>query len=603
MATLTLFSDADVAALGLSPTACEVAKELARRQIPMSVIKHAPIKTMAEGMAIGLQDELSGCICKNILVRDRSKEYFLIVVALEQKIDFKRLPAVVKEMDRVPSMAKEVNEVLGVEPGCLSALALVGDRKRRVKVVLDMAVVQSELVHMHPMCHDATVTLRTKDFLVLLESLEVATLKYQLDSVASATVVGDGKLKEMRDESQQEDNSEEQTVTPWEVSAGSGGIDYDKLMRDFGAEKITPELVALMSKLSGAEPHRFLRRGLFYTHRDLGKLLDAYSRGVPFYLYTGRGPSNSSLHIGHLVPFLFTKWLQDVFRVPLVIQLSDDEKFFFKEHLTLEETHRLAYENAKDIIACGFDPELTFMFSDLDYIGDMYPVVCKIQKAVTFNQARGTFGFDGSSSLGKIQFPAVEAAPAFPSSFPHMFRDRTDIGCLITMAIDQDPFFRVTRDVAPRLGWKKPALMHSKFFPSLQGPKTKMSGSVESPATVFVTDSPKEIRAKIHKYAFSGGQDTVEQQRRLGADLDVDVSYQYLMYLMEDEQRLKQIGDDYASGKLLTGEVKDILVEELVRITGEHQARRAQVTDETVRHFMDKTRKSLDFSTMRPDGR
>lgn len=44
------------------------------------------------------------------------------------------------------------------------------------------------------------------------------------------------------------------------------------------------------------------------------------------------------------------------------------------------QCHRLAFENAKDIIACGFDPDSTFIFSDLDYIQHMYPMVLKIQK-------------------------------------------------------------------------------------------------------------------------------------------------------------------------------------------------------------------------------
>ena len=62
------------------------------------------------------------------------------------------------------------------------------------------------------------------------------------------------------------------------------------------------------------------------------------------------------------------RYLQDAFNVPLVIQLTDDEKFFLKD-LECEEAHRLAYENAKDIIACGFDVKKTFIFSDIDYIG------------------------------------------------------------------------------------------------------------------------------------------------------------------------------------------------------------------------------------------
>ena len=63
------------------------------------------------------------------------------------------------------------------------------------------------------------------------------------------------------------------------------------------------------------------------------------------------------------------RYLQDAFNIPLVIQLTDDEKFLWKENLSLEECHRLAYENTKDIIACGFDKDKTFIFSDMDYIG------------------------------------------------------------------------------------------------------------------------------------------------------------------------------------------------------------------------------------------
>ena len=61
------------------------------------------------------------------------------------------------------------------------------------------------------------------------------------------------------------------------------------------------------------------------------------------------------------------RYLQDVFDVPLVVQMTDDEKFIWRD-LGLEEAHRLACENAKDIIACGFDVKKTFIFSNLDYM-------------------------------------------------------------------------------------------------------------------------------------------------------------------------------------------------------------------------------------------
>ncbi len=69
----------------------------------------------------------------------------------------------------------------------------------------------------------------------------------------------------------------------------------------------------------------------------------------------------------------------------------------------------------------------------------------------------------------------------------------------------------MTRDVAPKLGYNKPALIHCKFFPPLQGRGGKMSGSAANSA-VYVTDTPKQIKDKINKHAFSGGQETLELQ-------------------------------------------------------------------------------------------
>lgn len=55
---------------------------------------------------------------------------------------------------------------------------------------------------------------------------------------------------------------------------------------------------------------------------ELNLILDRYEQGKPFYLYTGRGPSSDSMHLGHMIPFVFTQWLQDVFDCPLVVQLT-----------------------------------------------------------------------------------------------------------------------------------------------------------------------------------------------------------------------------------------------------------------------------------------
>ena len=93
----------------------------------------------------------------------------------------------------------------------------------------------------------------------------------------------------------------------------------------------------------------------------------------------------------------------------------------------------------------------------------------------------------------------------------------------------------------------------------------------------------------------SGGQQTEEEQRRLGANLAQDVPYEYLKYLLPDDDKLDQIRRDYSGGKMLTGEVKDVLIELLIKMTQEHQKKRAEVTDEMVAKFMDPTRPSLRY--------
>ena len=87
------------------------------------------------------------------------------------------------------------------------------------------------------------------------------------------------------------------------------------MIRKFGCSRIDESLIDRIEKITGRRAHHFLRRGIYFSHRDLDLLLDAKEKGTPFYLYTGRGATSSALHLGHLVPMNFTKWLQDAFDV------------------------------------------------------------------------------------------------------------------------------------------------------------------------------------------------------------------------------------------------------------------------------------------------
>jgi len=204
----------------------------------------------------------------------------------------------------------------------------------------------------------------------------------------------------------------------------------------------------------------------------------------------------------------FTKWLQDVFDVPLVFMLTDDEKALFKDGLTTEDAYQYGLENAKDIIALGFDVKKTFIFSDLKYMGGhFYENTIEFCQLVPFNQVRGAFGFDAGTNIGRIFFPAVQCVAAYATSYPKLWseipsevrtKEMAGIQCLIPMGIDQDPYFRLVRDNSYRMKnpSPKPALIHSKFLTALQGPGGKMSSSNPNSA-IFMEDTPKQIKVWI----------------------------------------------------------------------------------------------------------
>ena len=210
--------------------------------------------------------------------------------------------------------------------------------------------------------------------------------------------------------------------------------------------------------------------------------------------------------------------------------------------------------NVKDILAFGFNPYKTFIFSDMDYIKYMYPNIIRTQKHVNYSQIKGIFGFKEADNIGKFAFPPVQAVPSFSNTFPHIFGNG-NYPCLIPAAIDQDPYFRMTRDIAQKLKYRKPASIYSTFFPALQGKKTKMSSS-DVNSGILVSDTAEDIKRKINKYAKTGGGQTVEEHRANGCNLDVDVPYQYLTFFLEDDEKLEDIRVRYGSGELLSGEVK-----------------------------------------------
>lgn len=386
------------------------------------------------------------------------------------------------------------------------------------------------------------------------------------------------------------DDEEEPTVTPYAVK---GDIDYDKLLDQFGADRLTDEQIASFP----TPVHPLVRRKIFYAERDVNTFLDAAGAGDPHSIVTGRGPSGP-MHIGHVFPFYFTKHLQDQTNTLVYIPFSDEEKYFLKDN-SIEEISDHTRENLRDLLAVGFDPERTRIIIDTADADVIYPLAAAFGKDITQSTVDATYG--DPENIGLSFYPAVQAA--------HLLLPQLVVGrhpTLVPIAVDQDPHVRVCRDIAAKRRYlvDKPGALLSKFLPSLLGPG-KMSSSDDAPS-IFLTDDRETVFEKIRTHAYSGGQSSVEAHRKHGGNPEVDVSYQFLYYFFEEsDERMEQLACEYRDGSLLSGELKEIAAERIADFLDAHQERRARlgsVEDELKQYRLtDRERKKARCRAGYPD--
>ncbi len=369
---------------------------------------------------------------------------------------------------------------------------------------------------------------------------------------------------------------ENNEVTPWNVS---DKVDYSSLIKKFGTEEIPKNVFFNLSKA-----HPILRRGFFFSHRDLNLWIKDAEAKKKVTILTGRGPSER-MHIGHLVAFLAAKSLQDIFNCEVYIPISEDEKFFVKPSLSIDNAKKYSDDNILDIIALGFNPEKTFIIRDFSY-PPLYEMASKISKLITYSEAKAVFGLRPENNIGWSFYPAVQAAHILLPQFIKGAH-RT----LVPVGIDQDPFIRLTRDIATHssLEFIKPSTIHSKFLPSLKGAAKMSSSDSEENNLIYLSDSPTDVKNKINRYAFSGGKDTLEEHRKHGGNPDIDISFQYLRFLFEtDDKKLAKIESEYRSGKLTTGELKAYTIEKINSFLKEHQTKKTKAKKELKKFILSK---------------
>ena len=131
--------------------------------IEHSTVSHKPLFTVDDGRDI--HAHIRGMHGKNLFIKDKKDQLWLIVMPGDKRADLGRLEKQLKASRFTFARPDILQDVLGLTPGSVTPFGLINDHQRRVKVVLDHDLMQSEWVHFHPLVNTASTSLRAIDLL------------------------------------------------------------------------------------------------------------------------------------------------------------------------------------------------------------------------------------------------------------------------------------------------------------------------------------------------------------------------------------------------------------------------------------------------------
>jgi len=140
-----------------------------RLGIEHSTIEHPPFFTVEEGRP--WHDRIPGLHGKNLFIKDRKGGIWLVVIPADKRADLGRLEKAVGAPRFSFARPDVLHEVLALTPGSVTPFGLINDTQRRVTVILDEAMLDSEWVNFHPLHNAASTTLRSQDLLRFIRAL------------------------------------------------------------------------------------------------------------------------------------------------------------------------------------------------------------------------------------------------------------------------------------------------------------------------------------------------------------------------------------------------------------------------------------------------
>lgn len=358
-----------------------------------------------------------------------------------------------------------------------------------------------------------------------------------------------------------------QELDPW----GQVNIkDYKKLCEDFGIDEF--------SKVLPKDAPFYMRRGAIFGHKGFEQINKAISEKKKFVLMTGLMPSGT-FHFGHKMIIDQAIYYQKL-GAECYIAVADIEAYLTR-NISLEQARNIAInEYLVNYIALGLKPKNLHFYFQSEGKKDYMNFSKFVSKKTTFNEVQAIYG---DTSPAKLVSALTQVADILHPQLKEFGGPKPTI---VPVGADQLPHINFTRDIASRMSEYKfipPSATFNILIPGLQG--GKMSSSMPESYIAF-NETPEEVKRKIMRYAFSGGKDTLEEHRKLGGNPDVDISFQWLKLIFEEsDAKLKKIEDDYRSGKLLSGELKQILVDKINSFLKLHNHKR-KLAEKQVKKYL-----------------
>jgi tryptophanyl-tRNA synthetase len=352
---------------------------------------------------------------------------------------------------------------------------------------------------------------------------------------------------------------EKDRLDPWGTSTIK---DYTRLQSEFGIEPIGP----LLKRFKKPSPH--ISRGIDFGHRDLGRVLDAIDNHKPYAVMSGIKP-DGVFHLGNKMTADDMVYFQSLSKKSMVFYAIADVEAYADNGLSYNETSKTAVRNVADILALGLDPDQAVVYKQSDEMRVMRMATI-FSRGVTNNTMKAIYG---ERQIGLYLSALIQAGDILMPQLADMGGPKP---VLVPVGADQDPHIRLTRDLAGRFrsdfGFVPPSAVYHRLELALTG-GLKMSKRV--PETGFtLDDTPTEASRRV-RVAFTGGRDTVEEQRRLGARADICPVYDlYRFHFATDDEHVNRVYHECTTGIRLCGECKQEAIGLVKTFLEEHHKKR-----------------------------